>query len=429
MKEKKDLSYRWIIVAASFVILALVFGVWYSFSVFFVALLREFGWSRSMGAGAFSLVIVISNLVGPFVGSLTYSAGARKVLITGALILGAGLALCSLTRTWWQYYLFLSVVTAVGVGTTGWVPNITLIQLWFAEKRGLAVGIISSGVGVGILVCVPSIQYLMDQVGWRMAYRVMALFVPSVVIFMAVLFLKRPPAETQTFSVEKKAGLTMQKDPLVVDEIWVSRPWTARKAMTTKLFWLLGVSFFLGNFIAQSIFTHQVAFFVDHGLEALFASYLVGIVGVVSFGSKILWGVLSDRIGREVTYAMGITCYILGMIILILFDLSPSYRLTYIYAVLFGMGYSVTAALPPLIAADVFEGPAYGSIFGSIMIFVGAGGAIGAWFAGFLYDQMGSYVSFFILTAVFALVSSLSVWKAAPRKIRRVPGKRDRVKD
>ena len=429
MKEKKDLSYRWIIVAASFVILALVFGVWYSFSVFFVALLREFGWSRSMGAGAFSLVIVISNLVGPFVGSLTYSAGARKVLITGALILGAGLALCSLTRTWWQYYLFLSVVTAVGVGTTGWVPNITLIQLWFAEKRGLAVGIISSGVGVGILVCVPSIQYLMDQVGWRMAYRVMALFVPSVVIFMAVLFLKRPPAETQTFSVEKKAGLTMQKDPLVVDEIWVSRPWTARKAMTTKLFWLLGVSFFLGNFIAQSIFTHQVAFFVDHGLEALFASYLVGIVGVVSFGSKILWGVLSDRIGREVTYAMGITCYILGMIILILFDLSPSYRLTYIYAVLFGMGYSVTAALPPLITADVFEGPAYGSIFGSIMIFVGAGGAIGAWFAGFLYDQMGSYVSFFILTAVFALVSSLSVWKAAPRKIRRVPGKRDRVKD
>jgi MFS family permease len=199
--------------------------------------------------------------------------------------------------------------------------------------------------------------------------------------------------------------------------------------MTTKLFWLLGVSFFLGNFIAQSIFTHQVAFFVDHGLEALFASYLVGIVGVVSFGSKILWGVLSDRIGREVTYAMGITCYILGMIILILFDLSPSYRLTYIYAVLFGMGYSVTAALPPLITADVFEGPAYGSIFGSIMIFVGAGGATGAWFAGFLYDQMGSYVPFFILTAVFALISSLSVWEAAPRKIRRVPGKRDRVKD
>src|SRR4030067_117086 len=99
----------------------------------------------------------------------------------------------------------------------------TSIQLWFVEKRGLAVGIISSGVGVGILVCVPSIQSLMDQVGWRMAYRVMALFVPSVVIFMAVLFLKRPPAETQTFSVEKKAGLTTQKDPLVGDEKWVSR--------------------------------------------------------------------------------------------------------------------------------------------------------------------------------------------------------------
>jgi MFS family permease len=167
-----------------------------------------------------------------------------------------------------------------------------------------------------------------------------------------------------------------------------------------------------------------VIFFVDHGLEALFASYLVGIVGVVSLGSKILWEVLSDRVGREVTHAMGITCYILGMALLILFHFFPSYRLTYVYAVLFGMGYSVTAALPPLITADVFEGPAFGSIFGSIMIFVGAGGAAGAWFAGVLYDQMGSYVPVFILTAVFALISSLSVWAAAPRKIRRVPGQR-----
>jgi MFS family permease len=424
MKEKKNPSYRWLIVVTGFVTLALVYGVWYSFSVFFVALLREFSWSRSMGAGAFSLIIVVSNLVGPYVGSLVYSVGARKVIITGALILGVGLALCSLTRTWWQYYLFFSVVTAVGVGTAGWVPNITLIQLWFVERRGLAVGIISSGIGVGILVCVPSIQYLIDQVGWRTAYRVMALFIPSIVIFMAVLFLKRPPAETQTLSVENKVGLPIQKDPLVVDETWVSRPWTPRKAMTTKLFWLLGLSFFLGNFNAQSIFAHQVIFFVDHGLEALFASYLVGIVGVVSLGSKILWEVLSDRVGREVTHAMGITCYILGMALLILFHFFPSYRLTYVYAVLFGMGYSVTAALPPLITADVFEGPAFGSIFGSIMIFVGAGGAAGAWFAGVLYDQMGSYVPVFILTAVFALISSLSVWAAAPRKIRRVPGQR-----
>jgi Na+/melibiose symporter-like transporter len=91
------------------------------------------------------------------------------------------------------------------------------------------------------------------------------------------------------------------KDPLVVNEEWASQTWTVRQAIATKPFWLLSLSFFWGSFATQSIFAHQVAFFIDRGLEALFASYFVGIVGVVSIGSKILWGVLSDKIGREVT--------------------------------------------------------------------------------------------------------------------------------
>jgi MFS family permease len=173
----------------------------------------------------------------------------------------------------------------------------------------------------------------------------------------------------------------------------------------------------------QAIFTHQVAFFVDHHLEALFASYIVGIVGIVSLGSKILWGVMSDRIGREITYTIGITFSILGLVLLILLDFFPSTALTYFYSVSFGMGYAVTAALPPLIAADFFEGRSYGSIFGTLMIFVGAGGAFGAWFAGFVYDLMGSYVPVFIVMIFCALLACLNIWMAAPRKIRRVPGK------
>jgi MFS family permease len=167
-----------------------------------------------------------------------------------------------------------------------------------------------------------------------------------------------------------------------------------------------------------------VAFFVDHGLQPLFASYIVGIVGIVSIGSKILWGVLSDKIGREITYTIGITVYIFGMITLILFSFFPSSGLTYFYSVFFGMGYAVAASLPPLIIADLFEGHAYGGIFGSLMIFVGVGGAFGAWFAGFIYDRTGSYVPVFIIMLVFALFSCLNVWQAAPRRIRRVPGRK-----
>src|SRR4030043_1434011 len=423
MKKENTFHFGWVIVGVCFITLALVFGIWYAFSVFFVALLKEFGWSRSVGAGAFSFFIIVSSLISPFAGSMVYSIGPKKVIIIGSLILGVGLALCSLVQNWWQFYLFFSVITAVGLGVAGWVPNITIVQSWFKEKRGLAMGIISSGIGIGILVCVPSVQYLITRVGWRMTYRIMAIFIPVIVISMAIAFLKRPPKTISGPLLEVRSAHTVIKDPLIVDEKWTSQTWPVRQAIRTKPFWLLGISFFSGNLITQAIFTHQVAFFVDHDLEALFASYIVGIVGIVSLGSKILWGVLSDRIGREITYTIGITFSILGMIFLILFHFFPSAVLTYFYSVSFGMGYAVTAALPPLIAADFFEGRSYGSIFGTLMIFVGAGGAFGAWVAGFVYDLTGSYVPVFIAMILCALLACLNIWRAAPRKIRRVPGK------
>jgi MFS family permease len=159
-------------------------------------------------------------------------------------------------------------------------------------------------------------------------------------------------------------------------------------------------------------------------VEALLASYIVGIIGIVSLGGKILWGTLSDKIGREITYTMGNICSILGMLWLILFNLSPSSSLPYFYAIFFSMGYAVHAALPPLITADFFGGQGYGGIFGILMIFVGIGGAFGVWFAGFLYDQIGSYVPVFVITILCAFFSCLNIWWAAPGRIRMVPGKR-----
>lgn len=423
MNQKGTLYSGWFVVGFSFITLGLVYGVWYSFSVFFVALLKEFGWSRSVGAGAFSIFIVLSGLIGPYVGNMVYSTSPRKVIIVGSLLLGVGLVLCSATQTWWQFYIFFSIITAVGLGSSGWVPHVVLVQQWFKEKRGLPMGIISSGIGTGILICVPLIQHLINWAGWRAAYRIMAVFIPLIVISLALLFLKKAP---HTASRQIEVGIPVKniKDPLVINEGWASRSWTVRQAAGTRQFWFLALSCFLGSFIIQSLFAHQVAFFVDHGVEAIFASYIVGIVGIVSLGGKILWGTLSDKIGREVTYTMGATCVLLGLITLILFSVLSSPVLPYLFSIFFGMGYASTAALPPLITADFFEGRAYGGIFGWLMMFVGIGGAFGAWFAGFLFDHLGSYVLVFIIMIIGSFFPCLSIWWAGPRKIRAVPGKK-----
>ncbi len=428
MKDRAPFSFGWVIVGVSFITLGLAYGVWYSFSVFFVALLREFGWSRSLIAGAFSLFVILHSFVGPFVGLMTDRIGPKKVILLGSCLLGIGLAFASMTRAWWQFYLFFGIITAVGVGFIGWVPNITIIQQWFKEKRGLPIGIVSSGVGIGILVCVPSAQYLISRMGWRMTYRIMAILIPVVTISMAVAFLKRPP-KTPQIEERKEANPSMvRKDFLIVDEEWVSRAWTVRQAMATKQFWFLGLSFFIGSMITHSILTHQVAFFVDHGLETQVASNFVGLVGIVSMGGKILWGTLSDRIGRETTYTMGITCFVFGMVSLILFSLFHSPSLPYYYALFFGMGYAANASLAPLVAADLFEGKSYGGIFGSLIMLIGIGAAFGAWLGGFFYDQVKSYVPLFVIISVaFSPLACFNMWRTAPRKIRVVPGKRRQI--
>ncbi len=115
------------------------------------------------------------------------------------------------------------------------------------------------------------------------------------------------------------------------------------------------------------------------------------------------------------------------MIFLIVFPVHPSPILSYFYGIFFGMGYAALAALPPIITADFFEGEGYGGIFGTLILLNGMGGASGAWFAGFLHDRVGSYVPAFIIMIACALFSCLNIWRAAPRRIRSVPGKRRKL--
>jgi len=417
MNLKPTFSFAWSIVGVSFIILALTYAVWYSFSIFFVSLLKEFHWTRSVASGAFSIFVIFHGISGPLAGSMVNRHGPRIVLLLGSLFLGGGLILCSFTQTWWQFYIFFGVIAAAGVGATGWVPNTTIIQDVFKVKRGLAMGIISSGIGVGILVFVPLFQLLIIRLGWRKTYQIMAFSIPFIIATMATLFLKKPPRPSFPQDTGAPAFSREIKNSLVVAKSW-EMSWTLRQAMTTKQFWLLGLSFFLGAFAVHSILTHHVAFFIDQGMEKMTASSIVGILGVVSVGGKIFWGVLSDRIGRESTYTAGIICLTLGISLLIIYDISPHFFLPYSYAFFFGMGYASIATLSPLITADFFAGKSYGSIFGSLFILNGMGGALGAWFAGFQYDRMGSYIPSFIIMIVFSLLACLSIWWAAPRRIR-----------
>ncbi len=434
------LFYGWIILAAVVGILAVAYVAWYSYALFLVALVREFGWTRAEAGGAFSVYVLFHALCSPIVGRLVDRFGPRPLVQVGALLVGAGLLGCSQLTELWQLYLCFGVLSAIGVTVMGWVPCITLVGRWFSRRLGLAVGIAGAGIGVGTFLAAPPIQFLIDGYGWRTTYLVLAATLAVLPQPLALLLRARPeemgltrdgaPARRGDGRETKAARPSAAgprgaspTDPRVVDPVWVRQEWTVARALRTRRFYLIWATFGLISFAVQQTHAHEVAYLVGNGYDPILAAAVVGAVGLVSIFGKIVVGTGSDYLGREQMLTIGLGGGIAAELLLVSFagGGSPA-PLLFLFAGLFALGYSVTAPLSPAIASDLFYGRHYGSIYGLLNVSGGVGGATGAWLAGYVYDQTGSYQAAWLLAAAaFAAAIALG-WIVAPRKVLRTPG-------
>ena len=397
----------WRVLVATFVTLGLAYGFWYAYSVFLVAFLREFGWSRSVVAGAFSLLVVVHGVSGPVLGWLVERLGPRTVIAAGGAVLAVGLLVGAHISAVWHLYVTLGLLAALGVSAAGWVPAVVLIRGWFPAQVGTAIGMVSGGIGVGIFALVPLAQLLIDGLGWRWALRVLALLTAAWII-PATLLLVRDAPRRAPLSGGADGGSAAPP---------TGRPyWTVRTAMRTWRFWGTGTVFFAGSAATQMLLVHQVAYLVDHGVPTLVGATVVSVVGACSIAGKAGWGTLSDRIGREPTYSLAFGCVALSVGALALAGANPRTLLPYAYAVLIGVGYASTAPLTPAIASDLFGGPRFARIFGMLHFTNSLGGALGAWVAGRIFDATGSYAQALPIAAGMAVLAPALLWVVAPRR-------------
>lgn len=403
-------------VVVTFVTLGVTYGVWYSYSVFLVALLKEFGWSRSILAGAFSVFVIVHGLSGPPLGWLVERLGPRRVILTGSALTGVGLALAAETRAPWQLYLSFGVIAAAGVSSSGWVPSVILVRGWFPSRIGTALGIASAGIGVGIFALVPFAQILIDHVGWRWALRALGLLVTGWVIPATTLLVRDPGAPRIEIS-PRSAAASPARAP-------AAPHWTLAAALRSWRFWTVGGVFIAGSFATQTLLVHQVVYLVDHGVTALAAAAVVGVVGLASVAGKTGWGALSDRFGREPAYTLAFACVLASVGVLAAIGTRPGRLLPYAYAVLIGLGYAATAPLTPAVASDLFGGPRFPRIFGVLHSTNSLGGAAGAWAAGCIFDATGSYALVLWVTALMAVFAPALLWLAAPRRPNPPPASR-----
>ncbi|HWS76275.1 MAG TPA: MFS transporter [Quisquiliibacterium sp.] len=417
--------YGWLVVAVVFVTMALGVNARTAFSLLMPPVLAEFGWDRGVTAGAFSFGFLVSAVLSPTLGRLMDRRGPRTVMLLGVAVTGAGLLLATLTTQPWHLYATLGVLVGAGSVALGYTGQTLFLPNWFARRRGLATGIAFAGVGAGSIVMMPWFQGVIETAGWRAACWTLGIVVVLVAGPLNLLLRRRPEDLGLTPDGDPESAVTtasgVKKN--VVDQAWAATEWTLARALRTARFWWVGIGYFGALFAWYAVQVHQTKYLVEVGFSASQAAWALGAVSLVGIPGQIALGHLSDRMGREIVWAISCIGFVLTYLLLLALAGTPSLPLLYLMVGVQGvLGYGMTSVVGA-IPAEIFEGKHYGSIFGTLMLGAIAGGAAGPWALGALYDATGNYVAGFWLSLAFAVLSMLAIWRASPGKVRAVAGR------
>jgi MFS family permease len=341
--------------------------------------------------------------------------------------MGVGLLLATLVREPWQLYLTQGVMVGGGSVCLGYSGQSLFLPNWFVRRRGLAMSIAFSGVGVGSILLLPWVQSLIDADGWRGACRAMG-FLILVLLVPLNLLLRRRPADLGLLpDGDGDPTATPKPSLLVLDTAWAAIDWTLPRALRTARFWWIAVGYFSALFAWYAVQVHQTEYLEEVGFSAGVAAWALGLVSLAGIPGQITLGYLSDRIGREWVWTIGSAGFALTYLALLALRLVPEPAVLYLMIAAQGLlGYGITSVIGA-IPAEIFEGKHYGSIFGTLMLASIFGGAAGPWLTGALHDAFGNYEAGFLIAFGFSLLAAVAIWRAAPGRVRAVAGRAARA--
>ena len=413
--------YGWIIVAVAFVTMAVGVNARTAFSLLFPPILDEFGWERGVTAGAFSFGFLVSAFLSPLVGRLMDRRGPRFVIEMGVIVMGTGMLLAPLVSRPWHLYATLGVLVGGGGNCLGYTGQSLYLPSWFVRRRGLAMSLAFSGVGLGSIVLLPWLSSMIARAGWRTGCWALGLLVLGVLVPLNLALRRKP----EDLGLQPDGDITPRvpaaaRRTNVVDAAWAAVDWTLARAIRTSRFWWIAVGYFFALFAWYAVQVHQTKYLVEVGFSPAHAGWALGLVSLVAVPGQIALGHLSDRIGREWVWTVGCLGFVLCLLALLALRHAPTVLLLYVMVVSQGfLGYGLTSVLGA-IPAEIFEGRHYGAVFGTVMLAAIGGGAAGPWVAGALYDLTGSYTPAFSIAIGGSVLSALAIWLAAPRKVRAV---------
>ncbi len=390
--------YGWVVVACTFTVLCIAYGIQFTFGVFMPFISADTGWDRGSLSLPYSMYVFLYSALGVVSGRLTDRLGPRIVLTVGGCLLGAGVMLMSRVHALWELYIVLGLVAAAGM-SAAYVPCNATVVRWFTVKRGLALSMTSSGASFGMFIFPPLATTLIAAYGWRNTYFILGL-VAVVGIVSCATFVVRDPEKIGLHP----DGLPPQELTLgdAGGDISLIENWTLAEAQRTRAFWLLNIIFTLTWLVVFMPMVHIVPFAVDLGISHFLAAMTISVIGFAGFGGRLLIGPISDRLGRVPTLGL---CLFLQAISFLGFTISTGLTILYPAAAIFGFSYGGVTALFPALIGDFFGRIAIGAIVGFMFALAGSPAAFGPLIAGYMYDATKSYNSAFVLSAILNLAA------------------------
>ncbi|MGO5052511.1 MFS transporter [Lachnospiraceae bacterium LCP25S3_G4] len=382
--KKGKIFYGWWIVLGCMVITSTMVPLVMALSnKFLIQITEEMNITRS----SFTLVSTILQALGiflsPFVSKKLSSGNMKK--IQSASIIGFVLAYASYSfaQNVWHLYISAFVLGICYLNAT-LIPVSMMITNWFVKKRGMAMSMAMAGIGVGGFIFSPIVTYFLNQYGWRVTYRLMALIVLVFALPVSLFVLKKRPEDIGLQAYGKNE---VQENGVQKKAIQLGVSLSVAESKTKGFFWLMLIGMFANGLINAGALGHfPPAMEEMHG--AAVQAVIISMYSLIGIFGKLLLGWINDRFGIKASTTFGCLTFGTAFVFMLL---GENTSMLYIMAIFFGMGNAIGTVVPPLVTAEVFGREKYGEAYGIANSATQVGLSLGSLFVASIYDISGKY--------------------------------------
>jgi MFS family permease len=373
-------------------------------------MLEDLGWTKGMVGFGFTLHMWVYAIMAIFVGRSVDKFGARWVMVAGAFITLIGMCLLSTVNEVWQFYLFYSVIAAIGVSATYFVPVTVTMRKWFVKRAGLATGIVLAGSGLGIGVITPILGPFISSYGWRTTFVIVGIALGVIGFLSAIILVRKDPESMGLLpdgvTAESTGGEQVASGAVIAEESW-----SLRQAMHTRTFWCFFLTYCIGGIAGMGLIPLMFDWGLSLGVADVPARLAVLAMAFAAIVSRVVAGPLADRYGKK------LFLYIANAGQLVTFGIAltvSSSQGLFAFAILNGLVYGLALPIWAPYLGDIFGRLSVGSLMGMLTFGIGIIGGLGATIWGWIYDTTGSYSDAFLLSMVLWAITLVLIWLIRP---------------